>query len=164
MLIREAGRADIPVNRDLADKSWRTNYRGILSAEQIDYMLGLMYSENEIFRQLQSLNYRYYILETEQIPIGFLGFEGNYQPKTTKLHRIYLLATEKSKGYGKQAISFLKTQVQLLGNHRIILNVNKHNPAKYFYKSQGFKIISEEVVDIGGGFVMDDYIMEFKIV
>jgi predicted lactoylglutathione lyase len=39
------------------------------------------------------------------------------------------------------------------------LNVNKQNPAVQFYVKCGFEIEKEVVLDIGNGFVMDDYIM-----
>ncbi len=40
------------------------------------------------------------------------------------------------------------------------LNVNKHNSAKKFYESQGYKVYDEGVFDIENGYVMDDYLME----
>jgi hypothetical protein len=40
-----------------------------------------------------------------------------------------------------------------------VLNVNKHNRATDFYLANGFLQVGEEVIDIGGGYVMDDYIM-----
>ncbi|MBC7417003.1 MAG: GNAT family N-acetyltransferase, partial [Pedobacter sp.] len=45
----------------------------------------------------------------------------------------------------------------------IILNVNKGNKAKFFYEKLGFSIIEDVKLDIGGGFFMDDYVMELKI-
>ncbi len=40
------------------------------------------------------------------------------------------------------------------------LQVNKRNTdAIGFYRSAGFEVIREAVMDIGGGFVMDDYLM-----
>ncbi len=61
------------------------------------------------------------------------------------------------------AVDFLKQKVSESDDKRIILNVNKHNNAKMFYESQGFKVYKEIIVDIGSGFVMDDYEMEFYI-
>ena len=90
-----------------------------------------------------------------------MGFENHYQEKTTKLHRIYLLEEAKGKGLGKDALQFLKEQAKNSGDERIILNVNKQNPSYYFYVSQGFKVYEETVLDVGNGFVMDDYLMEY---
>lgn len=79
------------------------------------------------------------------------------------MHRIYLLPEAKGKSLGKKAVEFLKEKVALSADHRIILNVNKDNTAKNFYETQGFKVYEEAVFDIGNGFVMDDYLMEFRI-
>jgi ribosomal protein S18 acetylase RimI-like enzyme len=55
----------------------------------------------------------------------------------------------------------LKELIALQGSS-LELNVNKYNPTLGFYKKIGFSIISEEVIDIGNGYVMDDYIMEMS--
>ena len=57
----------------------------------------------------------------------------------------------------------LKEQAKNSGDERIILNVNKQNPSYYFYVSQGFKVYEEGVFEIGNGYVMDDYLMEFIV-
>ncbi|WP_417430549.1 GNAT family N-acetyltransferase [Halpernia sp.] len=164
MKIKKATEKDIPLIREIAEKSWRANYPGIISNDQIDYMLDLMYSEKEIKSQFQNPNYHYYlILNDENSTVGILGFENSYENETTKLHRIYLLKETKGKGFGKFALNFLANEVLNLGDKRIILNVNKENPAIEFYKSQGFETYKEDIFDIGNGFVMDDYLMEFKI-
>ena len=45
----------------------------------------------------------------------------------------------------------------------IFLNVNKYNSALNFYTKLGFSIVNDEVIDIGEGYVMDDYVMEIEI-
>ena len=156
----KATEKDIPLIRDLAEKSWKSAYAELLSKEQIDYMLAEMYSVEEISAHLQNRNYHYYLILNENIAEGFIGFEHHYEPKTTKLHRIYLLENAKGKGFGKTALNFIKKQTSESGDSRIILNVNKENSAKSVYESQGFNIYEEGVFDIGNGFVMDDYLME----
>jgi len=155
---------DIPLIQDLARRSWENAYADILSKEQMHYMLSEMYSETEIKNHLQNPDYHYYlILDDENSSEGFIGYEHNYEEKTTKLHRIYLVPESKGKGLGKEALQFLNTKVFENNNNRIILNVNKHNAARKFYESQGYRVYDEGVFDIGNGFVMDDFMMEFLI-
>ena len=46
----------------------------------------------------------------------------------------------------------------------IYLTVNRNNTHAYkVYLHKNFKVIEEAVADIGYGFVMDDYIMEFAV-
>ncbi|MCW3162425.1 GNAT family N-acetyltransferase [Chryseobacterium oryctis] len=163
MKLIEAIEKDIPLIQDLARRSWESAYKGIISDEQIEYMLEEMYSKDEISKHLQNPNYHYYLIfdENNDSYEGFLGYEHNYEKETTKLHRIYLVPESKGKGFGKGALEFLKGKVQDFGNKRIILNVNKNNSAKKFYESQGYKVYNEVVLDIGNDFVMDDYLMEY---
>ena len=165
-LLQKATEKDIALIQDLARRSWESAYAEILSAEQIEYMLTTMYSEKEIRGHLQNPDYHYYLIfnESDHSFKGFLGYENRYEQGTTKLHRIYLVPESKGRGIGKQALDFLKRMVSETQDSRIVLNVNKENKAMKFYESQGFTVYKEIVVDIGKGFVMDDYEMEFHIV
>lgn len=164
MNITKADKSDIPTIQKIAEESWWANYPGIISDEQIAYMLEKMYSEKTLQEHFQNPNYHYYIIsDEEKTPQGILGFEFDFEKDTTKLHRIYLLKESKGKGFGKLGVDFLKKEVEKFGNSRIILNVNKENKAKLFYDSQGFSVYKEIVLDIGDGFVMDDYLMEFVL-
>lgn len=161
MKLVKARKEDIPTIRKIAEKSWRENYDGILSEGQISYMLELMYSEEALQKDFENPHYHYYLISSEEEPhIGIMGFENHTEPFTTKLHRIYLLKSAKGKGVGKFAINSLKNMAAEAGDNRIILNVNKHNPALNFYQTQGFTIDDEGVFDIGNGYVMDDFLME----
>lgn len=122
-------------------------------------MLNDMYSTETLQGHLANERYHYYLAENERRAVGFMGFEQDFKPQITKLHRIYFLAEHKGQGYGKLALEFLEKLVTGLGNNTIFLTVNKNNPARYFYENMGFSVIDEVVADIGGGFVMDDYIM-----
>ena len=159
--LRKATENDVELIRDLAKKSWNSAYKKILSQTQIDYMLAEMYSSEIISSQLSNPDYHYYIIEVDSISAGFIGFEIHYQKNTTKLHRIYLLEEFKGKGLGKEALNFMKEKVAESSDSRIILNVNIDNPAKKMYESQGFRVFHKEAFDIGNGFVMDDFLMEF---
>lgn len=161
----QATENDIPLIQELARRSWESAYVGIISKEQIKYMLEKMYSADEISGHLKNPEYHYYLIldENNNSFEGFMGYEHQYEKATTKLHRIYLIPESKGKGFGKGALDFLKQKLSASEDNRIILNVNKENNAKNFYESQGFRVYDEVVLDIGDGFVMDDYLMEFSI-
>lgn len=160
MKITLAIATDIPLLQKLAEESWRANYRDILCAEQIDYMLRMMYSRDELQKHFDQAKYCYHLIWDGEMAVGFIGFEHDYEPQTTKLHRIYLLQECKGRGLGSLALKFLEETVRNYGNRRIILNVNKGNPAREFYSSQGYLVYDKGVFDIGNGFVMDDVLME----
>lgn len=160
---RKATQFDICLIQDLARKSWEVAYAEILSKEQLDYMLDMMYSEHAILAHFQNPDYQYFIISEDDLPLGFVGFEHHAENKTTKLHRIYLIPEAKGKGSGKYGLNLVKEHAVSAGDTRIVLTVNKHNSAKDFYEHQGFKVYDEAVFDIGRGYVMDDYLMEFLI-
>lgn len=157
---RKATSADIALIQELAEKSWRAAYTEILSAAQIDYMLGTMYSVVELEKQIENPNLSYELILFDHQCAGFMGHELNVESGTAKLHKLYLLEEFKGKKIGVAAMSHLKDEVLAVGNTRLILNVNKNNPALHFYKSHGFTVYAEGVFDIGNGFVMDDFLME----
>lgn len=158
-MFTKATKEDITTIQDLAKKSWEFTYSDILGHDQIDYMLDLMYSNEKLTEHFENHNYQYYIIRLEN-PVGFVGVEFDYEINTTKLHRIYFIQEAQGKGLGKKTIEFIKQKALEVRNSRLILTVNKNNPAKDFYHSQGFHIYDEGIFDVGGGYVMDDYLME----
>ena len=162
-MIIKATEKDISIIKDLAKESWNSAYVDILQQEQIDYMLDLMYSEETLKTHFQNPNYQYYLIKEDEVFLGFIGFEVHNELETTKLHRIYFLKEAQGKGLGKKALEFVKIEAERSGDKRLTLTVNKNNDARNFYESQGFRVYNEAVFDIGNGYVMDDYLMEFII-
>ena len=109
MKVLEATPKDIPLIQDLAKRSWEMAYSKILSPGQISYMMAEMYSEKEISSQMENPDWRYFLIKDDEGNFGgFIGYQFNYEPKTTKLHRIYMVPESKGKGLGKFALNYLK--------------------------------------------------------
>ena len=66
------------------------------------------------------------------------------------------------KGIASTLLKYIIADIQPAGATAIQLNVNRHNPSVLFYKASGFTVWQEEILDIGDGFVMDDYVMQFQ--
>ena len=162
-MITKATEKDIQTIQNLAKESWNSAYANILEQKQLDYMLDLMYSQETLKTHFENPNYQYYLIQEDEVFLGFIGFEFHKEPETTKLHRIYFLKEAQGKGLGKKALEFVKSETEKSGDKRLTLTVNKSNKAKNFYESQGFRVYDEAVFDIGNGYVMDDYLMEFII-
>ena len=73
------------------------------------------------------------------------------------------MSTQQGKGTGKILLDFIAHEAKSQKNTAVFLNVNKYNSAQHFYKKLGFEIVEEVVIDIGRGYVMDDYVMEKEI-
>jgi ribosomal protein S18 acetylase RimI-like enzyme len=66
-------------------------------------------------------------------------------------------------GIGKALVECAKQVANTAKLDEIVLNVNRKNPAISFYQKINFEIDREEVIDIGEGFIMDDYIMKYTL-
>lgn len=66
-------------------------------------------------------------------------------------------------GIGKKLIEHVVDLSRQSNILNLQLNVNRFNNAVHFYKSQGFEILYEENIDIGNGYLMEDFVMRLAI-
>ena len=162
MHIRPATEADIPLLRDLAQGIWRACYPGIITLEQIEFMLGWMYCEDEIRRQLTA-GVPWEIAMLDGTPVGYLSWQREDDGRV-KISKLYVLPQHQRRGLGMRMLDHICTQAHALGAHAVWMQVNKRNErAIAAYLKAGFHIEKEAVFDIGGGFVMDDYLMSRSV-
>ena len=160
----KAAVSDIPIIRSLAAEIWHECYPSIISAKQIDYMLGLMYSEAVLRSELSDPAYEYYIVRNCSEAVGYVGLLHEAKPDRTKLTKLYLKASQHGKGIGKKMMEYAKSLALDHGSEDVYLQVNKRNAtAIKAYLQSGFAIEREAEFDIGGGFVMDDYVMVCRL-
>ncbi|MEY4988170.1 MAG: hypothetical protein RL567_1949 [Bacteroidota bacterium] len=161
MQFRKADISDITVIQQIAEKAWRPTYGHILAEEQTLYMLDLMYSSEVLQKQIGS-SIEFYLAVNGHDTLGYFSIEV-VEPGKMKLHKIYLDPDQKSKGTGSEIIEFIKQIGLKAGVGHIELNVNKYNSAVHFYEKMGFIRAKEMVLDIGNGYVMDDYVMQLNL-
>lgn len=147
----------IEVIETLAREIWNEHFIPIIGQAQVDYMLEKFQSKNSIIKQIEQ-GYQYFLLKNEQNAIGYMGVYPEDQ--LLFLSKLYILASERNKGYGKQALQFLEQLALQNDLKTITLTVNKYNlDTIAAYKKLGFKNTGAIVQDIGNHFVMDDYKM-----
>jgi ribosomal protein S18 acetylase RimI-like enzyme len=163
ILLRRAKAEDMHIVTDLAERIWPQTYSEYISAEQLRYMLDLMYNQGELLMQLQK-GYTFLIASEEANDVGFACYSVIDSEKNIyKLHKIYVLPEMHGKGVGKILINEVVDLAKRNGGKSLELNVNKNNKAKDFYIKIGFNIKESVTLNIGNGFVMDDYVMELDI-
>ncbi len=159
--IREAGVHDIAIIREIANITWPDAYGTYISQAQLDYMLDMMYSDASLIEQINK-GHQFYIAEHNNTAVGFASVSQEAD-NTYKLNKLYVLPTAQKTGAGKallhKAIEFATAH----GACCLYLQVNKQNNAQQFYSKHGFTIREAAVLEIGGGYIMDDYIMELKL-
>ncbi len=159
--IKKVGPESISLIRELTFKVWPQTYSTILSIEQIDYMMDMTYSKSALKKQMLKEEHQFIVAYDESMPVAF----ASYSPKTKKdniifrLHKIYILPSQQGKGLGKLLTDYIIEDIKPHGATILELNVNRYNPAKTFYEKLGFAVSSEEDIDIGNGYYMNDYVM-----
>lgn len=161
MPFRIASNADIPIIQEIAYAAWPPAYSSIISQEQIDYMLHQMYDEKALASQMRQ-GHRFILLEEGEKTLGFASVQV-LEKSAGKLHKLYLRPEEKGQGRGRSLLMEVFKQAQDMGIETLLLNVNRANPAYYFYLNMGFEVHETIDLDIGNGFYMNDFIMKKQL-
>ncbi len=145
---------------NLASEIWHEYWVEILTPEQIDYMVENFQSENAISNQIENENYIYFFINVNGDNAGYIGL--SKKQDLLFLSKLYIKKEFRHKGLGTKAFEFIKNFAKENNYKNIILTVNKYNTNTInAYKKWNFHEIDSVVTDIGNGFVMDDYIMEY---
>lgn len=155
---RPATAADIPLLRRLAERIWRASYAEMISAGQIDYMLGWMYSAEKIAAEMAG-GILWQVVGIGGEDAGFLSL--TFHPAAlAELNKLYLLPELHGSGHGQAMLAHALALAAARGATELRLRVNKRNErALRCYRRAGFTIIEDIVAAIGGGFVMDDFVL-----
>lgn len=155
--------ADIAAVSELAGVIWREYFTPIIGREQTEYMIEHFQSEVPISKQIAEEGFQYYLIYNEQELVGYFAFYDNGNDEL-RLSKIYLLNSSRGKGFGKEALAFIRKYAGKHSFEVISLTVNKYNAvAIAAYKKWGFEKGESVVKDIGGGFVMDDWVFRLRV-
>ena len=160
--IRLANADDLTTVEQLAREIWPGTYGDILSSEQLEYMLDLIYNNAALRNQMLNQQHTFLMVEQDGHPVAFAAYS-TIEPGISKLHKIYVHQKTQGQGIGKQLIDHIVNQLRPQGIHTLRLNVNRQNKARLFYEKLGFEVVKEEDIDIGKGYFMVDYVMERPI-
>jgi len=155
--LRRAIEADIPLIRQMAERIWWEHYPSIISADQIAFMLELIYSDSALQRQMQTEGQVFWLAEKNGQALGFLAVSqkglGDYF-----LHKFYL--DTRGRGFGTIVFELLLARYPDLQELRLRVNRRNFKSVNFYFKV-GFRI--EFCIDtpFGEDYVMDDFQMIF---
>jgi GNAT superfamily N-acetyltransferase len=156
--IRPASDTELALVSELAGRIWRAHYPSILSKEQIEYMLHWMYDLRQLRRDAER-GVVYELLFEGDRALGFCGYEALHGE--LRLHKLYLEVGEHGRGLGTTLLRHIEDEARRRGLSKMVLGVNRYNErAIRAYQRNGYRIREPLKTEIGGGFVMDDWIME----
>lgn len=148
---------DFDLVGELAQSIWTEHYVPMVGQEQVDYMLATHQSFKSIRHQVRE-GAKYFLVYQDSRPIGYFSYE--IREEEAFMSKVYILEDYRRQGVGNKCLSFVQEQAS--GNHLKALSiaVNKSNKSAIdFYKKNGFEHVDEVAVDIGGGYVLDDFTM-----
>ena len=162
--ITKATSSDYKTIQEIAYQTWPDTYGAILSKEQLDFMLDAFYSEAALNDNVVSKGHHFLLAKEDDIVLGFASFEHNYQENNrTRIHKIYVLPQTQGKGIGNTLIGHIEKLAIENYSAALSLNVNRFNKAYTFYQKKGFEVIEEVDIEIGHGYLMEDYVMEKRL-
>jgi GNAT superfamily N-acetyltransferase len=156
--------ADAETISALAGEIWRAHYADIISGAQIEYMLRQRYDPALIRAELARGDIAWDKLVADGAIVGYAAyFSGGHSGEMSgemKLDKLYVRHDYQRRGYGGLLIERAAAAARTQGCRTLMLAVNKANvKAIAAYKKYGLRVRESIVQDIGGGFVMDDYVM-----
>ena len=152
--------ADVPAVIGLAHRIWNAHYPSIIGQAQVDYMLAQRYTPERLNSELASPDIRWECARRGGELVGFSSTIHLREERELKLDKLYVAPEVQGGGVGRALVDSATRRARALGCGALILAVNKHNASAIAaYRRFGFAERASVTVDIGGGFVMDDFIM-----
>lgn len=152
---------DIRKVASLAEEIWHEHFTDIIGEAQVNYMVEKFQSYPALKAQISG-GYEYYQIICDGQIAGYTGIH----PEDGKLFlsKLYVHRDFRGRHLSTKAFHFLTGLCRTRGLTAIWLTCNKHNDHTLkVYDHLGFQTIRSEKNDIGNGFYMDDYIMEYPI-
>ncbi len=146
---------------DFASEVFIDYYIPLIGEKQARYMADLFLSQDAISKLIDD-GAVFRLVKDEGNIIGFCEYKK--EGRRLFLSKLYVRKDHRHEGVG----SFMWKKIRYYAENNnldsIYLTVNKGNTPSYeIYKHLGFKVIDAVVNDIGQGYVMDDYIMEYAM-
>lgn len=156
--------ADVSAIVLLARVIWQHAYAGMITQKQIDYMLAQRYNAPHLLTELSQpgLWWDQALVTGERV--GFSSCYLTDTPGEIKLDKVYVHPDWQRDGVGGALIERVVGRGRAACCDTLVLAVNKQNVrAIAAYERKGFSVRESVCVNIGGGFVMDDFIMSRSI-
>lgn len=145
----------------VADAIWHQHYTPIIGEEQVDYMVEKFLSPDAIAEQINS-GYEYFLYSYDYTFAGFAAILE--KDGELFLSKLYVDEEFRGKGIGKYMFQKFVEICKMRNLKKIWLTCNRNNVNSLaFYEHLGFQKVREEVTDIGEGYVMDDFILEYEV-
>lgn len=161
MIVPVKTTSDMEIVATLAQEIWNQHFIPIIGQDQVNYMVEKFQSSSALAEQLEH-GYEYFMLIYDCVLAGYCGIRSS--DGYLFLSKLYVHQDFRGNHISTDTFHHLVNLCKERQLHKIWLTCNRHNKQTLeIYKHLGFIITREEVSDIGNGFIMDDYILEYFI-
>lgn len=144
---------------DMARDIWTEYYNTIVTGDNIDYFINTIQTEKAIRQQIQD-GCRYSFITEGEIKAGYFCIVP--QGDSLFISKFYLYKEFRGKGLGSDTMDEILNMGRALKMKDAYLLVNRNNINSIeIYKHKGFIIAREEMREVGDGYYMDDYRLEY---
>lgn len=153
---------DIQTLANTAKIIWNEYFIDLITQEQIDYMVDRFQSYPALSKAIHEDGYTYYLAYDNEELIGYCGV----QPQGNRLFlsKLYVLKSYRGQGISSSLFQCALKQAHEQKLSAIYLTCNKYNTHSLdIYAHKGFRQIDAVQSDIGHGFIMDDYILQYDL-
>jgi GNAT superfamily N-acetyltransferase len=157
--VRQIGADELEIVRELALIIWPKCYRNIIGPDRVDEMLAVLYSTDNLLREMNEDGHVFWIVRVGDIDVGYAS--GYVDGERLWLKKLYVRDDFRGLGLGKALIEAVLDYFHTPGHTReLALYVNRDNtPAIDYYLRSGFSIEAEVPVQMGPyGFT--DFVMQ----
>lgn len=147
----------------IAREIWYEYYVPLIGRDQVDYMVSKFQSSSALQAQVRE-SYEYFSMQQDGALTGYMALQCQPEAGRLFISKLYLHRNARGRGTGRAAMEFIEGIARQRGLESLWLTVNKENPSVRAYQRMGFEIAAAVAIDIGGGFVMDDFRMEKRLV
>ena len=137
------------------------HFTPITGKGQVYYMMDKFLAPEVVMREIgENYEFAFILYGGERAGYYSIAFEG----EALFLSKLYVKKSFRGLGLGRAMFEKIVEKALTAGCKYIYLTVNKHNDSSIaIYKKWGFYVHEEVQTDIGGGYVMDDYVMRCPV-
>jgi GNAT superfamily N-acetyltransferase len=163
LISKVAKQLEVAAVAELAEEIWREHFTPIIGADQVAYMLDRFQSAGAISSQLDS-GTEYYMTSVDGTPVGYTALIPDEPNSRLMISKLYVKRDLRGGGVGSGLLRFIESECDIRNITTLWLTVNRFNDGPIqWYLRKGFQKVDEVKKDIGGGFYMDDFIMEKRL-
>lgn len=155
IIVRPATTADLPAVRDVAGRTWRAAYAGLIPDVDIERFLLNAYSPSGLERTLSALGAGFVVATDGGEVVGY-AMGGRNREGRAELFAIYVLPERQGTGIGRRLWSGVAGHLHGLGfTELLVWALASNGPARRFYERQGGQPVAEREFPVGAGLVSE---------